>query len=83
VHHKHSETNADPHNAKRGFFFSHMGWLLMKKHPEVIEKGARIPLDDLLADPVVAFQKKLVTLVNLWLNLTLNRQNKRRIRPIN
>lgn len=35
-----------------------MGWLLMKKHPDVAEKGARIPLDDLLADPVVAFQKK-------------------------
>lgn len=63
VHHKHSETNADPHNAKRGFFFSHMGWLLMKKHPEVIEKGARIPLDDLLADPVVAFQKKYYRLL--------------------
>jgi stearoyl-CoA desaturase (delta-9 desaturase) len=58
VHHKHSETNADPHNAKRGFFFSHMGWLLMKKHPEVIEKGSRIPLNDLLQDPVVYYQKK-------------------------
>nr|ATI22175.1 delta-9 desaturase [Brachionus koreanus]QBO56257.1 fatty acid desaturase 9 [Brachionus koreanus] len=58
VHHKHAETNADPHNSKRGFFFAHMGWLLMKKHPDVIQKGSRIPLDDLLADPVVAFQKK-------------------------
>merc|ERR1712071_237922 len=30
VHHKFSETNADPHNAKRGFFFAHVGWLLCK-----------------------------------------------------
>lgn len=30
VHHKYSETDADPHNATRGFFFSHMGWLLVK-----------------------------------------------------
>ncbi|CAF0728274.1 unnamed protein product [Brachionus calyciflorus] len=58
VHHKHAETNADPHNSKRGFFFSHVGWLLMKKHPDVIQKGSRIPLNDLLNDPVVAFQKK-------------------------
>lgn len=29
VHHKYSETDADPHNATRGFFFSHMGWLLV------------------------------------------------------
>ncbi|CAN0547966.1 unnamed protein product, partial [Laminaria digitata] len=35
VHHKHSETDADPHNAKRGFFFAHMGWLYVKKHPAV------------------------------------------------
>lgn len=28
VHHKYSETDADPHNATRGFFFSHIGWLL-------------------------------------------------------
>lgn len=30
VHHKYSDTNADPHNASRGFFFSHIGWLLCK-----------------------------------------------------
>ena len=58
MHHKHAETHADPHNANRGFFFAHMGWLLMKKHPEVFEKGRKIPLDDLLADPVVYWQKK-------------------------
>lgn len=39
VHHKFSETNADPHNANRGFFFSHMGWLLLKKHNDVKQKG--------------------------------------------
>ncbi len=31
VHHKHSETDGDPHNAQRGFFFAHMGWLYVKK----------------------------------------------------
>ena len=30
LHHKASETQADPHNSKRGFFFSHMGWLCVK-----------------------------------------------------
>lgn len=33
VHHKHSETDADPHNANRGFFFAHVGWLMVRKHP--------------------------------------------------
>ncbi|XP_017344931.1 stearoyl-CoA desaturase 5 [Ictalurus punctatus] len=57
-HHKYSETDADPHNAKRGFFFSHIGWLLVYKHKDVIEKGKRLDLSDLLADPVVVFQRK-------------------------
>lgn len=63
VHHKYSETNADPHNAKRGFFFSHVGWLLCRKHPDVIEKGKQIDMSDLKNDPLVAFQKKYY----LWL----------------
>ncbi len=58
VHHKFSETDADPHNAKRGFFFSHVGWLLCKKHPDVIEKGKSLDISDLLADPVLVFQRK-------------------------
>ena len=56
VHHKYSETDADPHNAKRGFFFAHMGWLLCRKHPDVRTKGKQIDLSDLAADPIVRFQ---------------------------
>ncbi|XP_030756055.1 stearoyl-CoA desaturase 5-like [Sitophilus oryzae] len=58
VHHKYTETNADPHNASRGFFFSHVGWLLCKKHKDVIEKGKTIDMSDVLADPVVQFQRR-------------------------
>ncbi|KAJ8960527.1 hypothetical protein NQ318_013815, partial [Aromia moschata] len=57
-HHKYSDTDADPHNASRGFFFSHMGWLMSRKHPAVIEKGKTIDMSDLEADPLVMFQKK-------------------------
>ena len=58
VHHKYSETHADPHNALRGFFFAHVGWLLMRKHPDVITKGKNIDLSDLYNDPVVMFQRR-------------------------
>jgi stearoyl-CoA desaturase (delta-9 desaturase) len=57
VHHKHSETDADPHNATRGIFFAHMGWLFVKKHKDVIEAGKKLNFDDLAEDPVVMFQK--------------------------
>uniref|UniRef100_A0A6U0WYF9 Fatty acid desaturase domain-containing protein n=1 Tax=Rhizochromulina marina TaxID=1034831 RepID=A0A6U0WYF9_9STRA len=59
VHHKHSETHADPHNATRGFFFAHVGWLLVKKHKDVIAAGKELSYDDLKADPLVMFQKRL------------------------
>ncbi|XP_076053979.1 acyl-CoA Delta-9 desaturase-like [Oratosquilla oratoria] len=58
VHHKFSETDADPHNARRGFFFSHMGWLMYRKHPLVIKKGRTLDMSDLENDPVVKYQRK-------------------------
>ena len=65
VHHKYAETSADPHNAKRGFWFSHIGWLFVRKDKDVIEAGGKLPVDDLLLDPVVMFQKQ----VEPWFNL--------------
>lgn len=58
VHHKFCDTNADPHNSKRGFFFSHIGWLMCRKHKDVIEKGKTIDMTDLERDWVVMFQKR-------------------------
>ncbi|CAG9865131.1 unnamed protein product [Phyllotreta striolata] len=58
VHHKFSESNADPHNASRGFFFSHVGWLMMKKHPDVIRKGRTIDMSDITDDPLIQVYQK-------------------------
>ncbi|CAH2108187.1 unnamed protein product [Euphydryas editha] len=63
IHHKYSETDADPYNATRGFFFSHIGWLFVRKHPEVNAKGHTIDSSDLRADPVLSFQKKYYLLL--------------------
>ncbi len=65
VHHKFSETDADPHDARRGFFFAHMGWLMMRKHPEVILKGRVIDMSDLKKDSVVMFQRKYYHIIAL------------------
>ncbi|KAM6105085.1 LOW QUALITY PROTEIN: stearoyl-CoA desaturase [Pterocles gutturalis] len=64
-HHKFSETDADPHNAKRGFFFSHIGWLLVRKHPDVHREGPELDLSDMKADKVVMFQRRYYKLVVL------------------
>jgi len=58
VHHKYSDTDADPHNSQRGFFFSHIGWLLLKKHPDRIQAESQIDSSDLWADPLIRIQHK-------------------------
>ncbi|RWS15997.1 stearoyl-CoA desaturase-like protein, partial [Dinothrombium tinctorium] len=58
LHHKFSETDADPHNSLRGMFFAHVGWLLTRKHPDVMIKGRTIDMSDVINDPVVRFQRR-------------------------
>uniref|UniRef100_H2YF36 Fatty acid desaturase domain-containing protein n=1 Tax=Ciona savignyi TaxID=51511 RepID=H2YF36_CIOSA len=69
VHHKYSETDADPHNAARGFFFSHIGWLITKEHPLVDEKRKVMDISDLLEDKVVAFQHRHYPVLALLIGL--------------
>ncbi|KAI4459857.1 acyl-coa desaturase [Holotrichia oblita] len=63
VHHKYTESDADPHNAKRGFWFSHVGWLILTPHPDVVAKRIAVDMSDLEADPIVMWQKNVA---HLW-----------------
>lgn len=65
THHFHSETVADPHDAIRGFWFAHIGWLYLKKDPRVAEAGRAVNVDDLKEDGCVMLQKNL----DPWWNL--------------
>lgn len=58
VHHRYSDTEQDPHNSENGIFYSHCGWLFLKKPKIVLEAGRNIDMSDLQANPVVMFQKK-------------------------
>lgn len=62
LHHKYADTNADPHNIKRGFFYAHIGWLMMKRHPELKEKSKYVNYNDALSDPVLQFQRRSLVL---------------------
>jgi stearoyl-CoA desaturase (Delta-9 desaturase) len=53
-HHQFVDTEKDPYNINRGFFFSHMGWLLTLGAPEFRKKYAR----DLENDRLIYFQNK-------------------------
>ncbi|XP_054163776.1 stearoyl-CoA desaturase-like [Oppia nitens] len=71
IHHKFSETDADPHNSKRGLFFAHIGWLFLKKHPEMLKKRQEVDVRDLKADPVVMFQKQHMILLSLLVGIII------------
>ncbi|XP_072398830.1 alpha-amylase-like [Diabrotica undecimpunctata] len=71
VHHKYSETDADPHNAKKGFFFAHVGWLVVTPHPKVVEKRNAVDMSDLETDAIVMWQKKYYPPLFLLFNIIL------------
>jgi stearoyl-CoA desaturase (delta-9 desaturase) len=58
THHKHSDTDADPTNSRRGWFFAHMGCYMVKPHPDVIKAIKTTKPTDLDEDPIVVFQHK-------------------------
>lgn len=53
VHHRFTDTDKDPYNAKRGFIWSHIGWMIYKKDSSVL---GRAEVDDLLNNKLVIFQ---------------------------
>ncbi|KAE9528069.1 hypothetical protein AGLY_012491 [Aphis glycines] len=59
LHHKYTDTDADPHNSNRGFFYSHVGWALMMPHPAFESKVSTVDMSDMESDWVVMWQYKL------------------------
>jgi stearoyl-CoA desaturase (Delta-9 desaturase) len=55
LHHRYTDTVRDPYDARRGFWYSHMGWMLLKPNPKF---KARADISDLIDDWVVRFQHK-------------------------
>ncbi|KAJ6221870.1 hypothetical protein RDWZM_000415 [Blomia tropicalis] len=58
AHHKFADTDGDPHDSTKGFFFSHVGWLLVRKHSEVKRRGKTLDMSDLERDGIVMFQRR-------------------------
>ncbi|KAG1152593.1 hypothetical protein G6F37_005381 [Rhizopus arrhizus] len=56
AHHRWTDTDKDPYSAHRGFFFSHFGWMLVKRPNNRIGYA---DVADLKADSVVAIQHRL------------------------
>ena len=69
LHHRHvDDIYQDPYSAKRGFWFSHIGWML-KNYPSGHYDYKNIP--DLKADPMLVAQDKYYALWILLANIGL------------
>jgi stearoyl-CoA desaturase (Delta-9 desaturase) len=53
-HHREVDTGQDPYNIKRGFFWAHMGWLMMLDDPKYKNQFA----PDFMKDRMVMLQEK-------------------------
>lgn len=52
IHHRHCDSDKDPYNIERGFWYAHMGWIMLDE-----KKTKPLPYPkDLLNDPYVMFQ---------------------------
>ncbi|CRL06498.1 CLUMA_CG019435, isoform A [Clunio marinus] len=58
LHSVYENTDADPFNPERGFFFSHYGWFLCERQPTIKAATSKIDVSDLEADEVVQLQEK-------------------------
>lgn len=65
-HHRHVDhVDNDPYSASRGFWFSHMGWMV-REYSSNKEDFSNCP--DLLADPMIVFQHKHYAALALGIN---------------
>jgi stearoyl-CoA desaturase (Delta-9 desaturase) len=55
AHHRYVDTDKDPYAATKGFWYAHVGWMLVKQDKSRI---GHADISDLNADPLVRFQHK-------------------------
>lgn len=55
AHHRYTDTDKDPYSAQKGLFYSHYGWVVVRRKPE---QTGRVDLQDLTSDPIVMWQRK-------------------------
>lgn len=71
IHHAHSDSERDPHDSSRGFYFAHMGWLYHRNpaRPNIAEQHRYAA--DLVADPFYPMLERITPLLQVALGIAL------------
>eukprot|EP00339_Tiarina_fusa_P014117 CAMPEP_0117005684 /NCGR_PEP_ID=MMETSP0472-20121206/6203_1 /TAXON_ID=693140 ORGANISM="Tiarina fusus, Strain LIS" /NCGR_SAMPLE_ID=MMETSP0472 /ASSEMBLY_ACC=CAM_ASM_000603 /LENGTH=419 /DNA_ID=CAMNT_0004706977 /DNA_START=9 /DNA_END=1264 /DNA_ORIENTATION=- len=64
VHHRYVDTDKDPYSAPKGWWYSHVGWMLLRQDPSRLGKASIADLD---ADPMITWQHKYYAFIGLFM----------------
>jgi stearoyl-CoA desaturase (delta-9 desaturase) len=67
LHHTKVDSEDDPYSIQEGFFYAHMGWVILKKNSDIKEKYAR----DFLQDKLVMWQHRYYLIISIFAGLIL------------
>ncbi len=65
-HHLVTDTDDDPYTVLKGFFWAHIGWVMVSQEEERVEK-----VQDLEDDPILAFQDRHIFLLGFLVGMVL------------
>jgi stearoyl-CoA desaturase (delta-9 desaturase) len=68
AHHRYTDTAKDPYNALNGFFYSHLGWMIVKQNAKQVGWA---DISDLQRDPMVQWQHKYYAPVAIFIGIVL------------
>lgn len=69
LHHRHVDSDLDPYSIKKGFWYAHIGWMMVVD--EKVNQAAEPYGRDLERDPVVQFQDRHYVLLAILMGLAL------------
>ena len=70
-HHQFSDGPGDPHNARRGFWWAHMGWIFVAVPEAELDERKRKYAADIAADPYLAWLEQWYWTLTIPLGLAL------------
>jgi len=68
AHHRYTDTSKDPYNALNGFFYSHLGWMIVKQNAKQVGWA---DISDLQRDPMVQWQHKYYAPISIFIGIVL------------
>jgi len=68
AHHRYTDTDKDPYNARRGFLYSHLGWMVVKQKASSVGYA---DITDLNRDPMILWQHRYYAQLALGVGVAL------------